>query len=76
MSSVSLYQEIEEKQIYLYKDIPREKILKGKYFSVYIVYFLFILLYIAGSAIAYYFLFQGADLATGTFPEEREKYFR
>lgn len=67
MSSVSLYQEIEEKQIYLYKDIPREKILKGKYFSVYIVYFLFILLYIAGSAIAYYFLFQGADLTTGTF---------
>lgn len=73
MSSVSLYQEVEEKQIYLYKDIPREEVLKGKYFSVYTVYFLFLLLYTGSCFLSYYGIFQKSEIATGTFSMNQEE---
>lgn len=74
MASISFYQEISEKQIYLYKDIPRTKILNGKYFSIYTVYFLFLASFIIISLLSYFLVFQGADIASGTFVLSKEEW--
>ena len=66
IASMSFYQEINTKQIYLYKDIPRAKILNAKYVSIFTVYSIFIMIYIVTSFVFYYLLFQYEEVATGT----------
>lgn len=67
IASMSLYQEITKKTIYFYKDIPRKNILNAKYLSIYGVYFVFLVLYLLMSYVAYYIAFIHQDMATGTF---------
>lgn len=67
ISSMSLYQEIHNKQIYFYKDLSRRKVLDAKYISVYGVYFIFLILYIVTSFIFYFLVFYNEPIATGTF---------
>ncbi|MDO5649537.1 MAG: hypothetical protein Q4G11_02945 [Gallicola sp.] len=74
MASLSFYQEMEEKQVYLYKDIPRIDILHGKYFSIFTMYFLFLLLFMASSILSYYLIFQGVDQASGSFLLDKEEW--
>ena len=73
MASLSFYQELVEKQIYLYKDIPRAKILKSKYFSLYGTYFLFLISYILMTFLFYFLIFNKTAGATGNFVEHQEE---
>ncbi len=66
IASMSFYQEINTKQIYLYKDIPRTKILNAKYVSIFAVYSIFLLIYTVIAFVFYFLLFQYEDIATGT----------
>ena len=73
IASISFYQEIKQKTIYFYKDIPRKNILKAKYISIYSIYFVFLILYIIMSYLFYFLAFRYHRMATGTFiayPEE------
>ena len=67
IASVSLYQEVQKKTIYFYKDIARKDILKAKYVSVFSMYFLFLFSYILMSFASYYLAFCHHSMATGTF---------
>ncbi|MDO5690160.1 MAG: hypothetical protein Q4G61_07915 [Tissierellia bacterium] len=66
IASMTFFQEIHGRQIYMYKDIPRTKILNAKYFAVYGIYLIFLVLYLVISFLSYYTLFSGVDIATGT----------
>ena len=72
IASMSFYQEIHNKQIYLYKDINRTTILNAKYISIYGVYFIFLLTYIVLSFIFYFLIFQYEEIATGTLLADTE----
>lgn len=66
IASMSLYQEIHTKQIYLYKDMKKSRILNVKYISIFSVYGLFLIIYISTAFIFYYLMFQYDDVATGS----------
>ncbi|MDO5649538.1 MAG: hypothetical protein Q4G11_02950 [Gallicola sp.] len=72
IASMTFFKEIKEKQIYLYKDIPRLKVLHSKYLSVYTTYFIFLILYIASSFFFFYTIYKGADNATPAFSANPE----
>lgn len=73
IASISLYQEIHKKTIYLYKDINRASVLNSKYVSVYSVYFTFLIIYIIISYVFYFVAFSHHNMASGTwiaYPED------
>lgn len=63
--SMSFYEEIHTRQIYLYKDITRTKILNSKYKSVLYTYLLFYVLYAINALISYYLIFQFTKIGNG-----------
>lgn len=73
IASMSYYQELHDKQVYLYRDLDRRKILNAKYGSIYAVYVLFLLLFTLMSFVSYYLIFRNGTLATGTFLSEPNK---
>lgn len=72
IASMSFYQEIHNKQIYLYKDIKRASILNAKYISIYAIYFIFVAVYILLSFLFYFLMFKYEEIATGTLLADPE----
>lgn len=58
MCSMSLYQEFHGRQIYLFKDISRVRVLHGKYVSLLNTYLLFFVMYAVCAIGSYYAIFQ------------------
>lgn len=71
VASMTFYKEIKEKQIYLYKDIPRTQILHSKYFSVYGTYFIFLIFYILSCFFFFFTIYAGAENAVNSFQLRR-----
>ncbi len=67
MITVSVCKEITQKQMYIYKDIDRKKVLDAKFISITAVFLLYLLIYISLSFIMYYLSFKNEEIATGTF---------
>ena len=72
VASMTFYKEIKEKQIYLYKDIPRTQILHSKYFSVYGTYFIFLIFYILSCFFFFFTIYAGAENAVNSFSASPE----
>lgn len=65
-ASLTFYSEIENKQIYMYKDINRRKILNQKYLGTYGLYMIYLILYILISILSYYLIINRMEFASGT----------
>lgn len=67
LGGTTFYQEIRDRQVYFYKDIPRRCVLNTKYICLYGTYLLFLICYTASCFVAYYLLFKQDGIATGQF---------
>lgn len=63
--SIIYFGEVEKKQLYFYKDLPKTKIFNSKYFSLVLVYIMYIFLLMMSSIVVYYLQIIKMPLASG-----------